>query len=101
MFHIRYVQVIRMDSERTISDEIIELCTTIEDSVSFFLYCRSPYLCGCQRFAYESYWNNTPPIPESDASVYKRMSNLLSSMKYINGHRDIAILVSKNALVLF
>ena len=54
---------------------------------------------GCQ--IVPTAWNKTPPIPKSDASVYKRMSNLLSSMKYINGQRDIAIFVSTNALVLF
>ena len=36
---------------------------------------------GCQMAP--TTWNKTPPIPKSDASVYKRMSNLLSSMKYI------------------
>ena len=54
---------------------------------------------GCQMAP--TTWNKTPPIPKSDASVYNRMSNLLSSMKYINGQRDIAICLSTNALVLF
>ena len=47
---------------------------------------------GCQMVS--TTWNRTPPIPKSDASVYNRISSLLSSMKYINGQRDIAICVS-------
>ena len=45
-------------------------------------------------------WKRTPPIPKSDASVYNLISNLLPSMKYINGQRDIAICVSWKLLVL-